>query len=93
MDDVDFMVVERSEREIEEKGRRMEVGLRRGLEKWEVDIQTMKLEGLLVDREEGKVGKKIKWLAEDIKRKEEVRVLGVWWQGDGGWESHVANRL
>ena len=24
---------------------------------------------------------------------EEVRVLGVWWQRNGGWEAHVANRL
>ena len=93
VDDVDFMVVGRSEREIEERVRRMEVGLRRGLEKWEVDVQTMKLEGLWVDKEGGRVGKRLKWLGEDIKWKEEVRVLGVWWQGDGGWESHVANRL
>ena len=33
VDDVDFIVVGRSEREIEEKVRRMEVGLIRGLEK------------------------------------------------------------
>ena len=93
VDDVDFMVVGKSEREIEERVRRMEVGLRRGLEKWKVDVQTMKLEGLWVDKEGGRMGKKLKWLGEEIKWKEEVRVLGVWWQGDGGWESHVANRL
>ena len=93
VDDVDFMVVGRSEREIEERVGKMEVGLRRGLEKWEVDVQTMKLEGLWVDKEGGRKGKEMKWLGEDIRWGEEVRVLGVWWQGNGGWESHVANRL
>jgi len=93
VDNVDFMVVGRSEREIEERVRRMEVRLRRGLEKWEVDVQGMKLEGLWVDKEGSRKGKEIRWLGEEIKWEEEVRVLGVWWQGDGGWESHVKNRL
>jgi len=93
VDDVDFMVVGRSEREIEERVNRIEVGLKKGLEKWEIDVQIMKLEGLWVDKEGGRKGKEIKWLGEEIKWKEEVRVLGVWWQGDGGWESHVKNRL
>jgi len=93
VDDVDFMVVGRGERDIEEKVRRLEVGLRRGLEKWEVDVQVMKLEGMWVDKEGGRRGRRLKWLGEEISWKEEVRVLGVWWQGDGGWESHVANRL
>ena len=93
VDDMDFIVVGRSEREIEERVRRMEVGLKGGLEKWEIDVQVMKLEELWMDKEGGRVGKKVKWLGEDIKWKEEVRVLGVWWQGGGGWQSHVANRI
>ena len=84
VDDVDFMVVGVSEREIEERVRRMEVGLKRGLEKWEIDVQVMKLEGLWVDKEGGRKGKRLKWLGEELKWKEEVRVLGVWWQSDGG---------
>ena len=47
VEDVDFMVVGVSEREIEERVRRMEVGLRRGLEKWEIEVQVMKLEGIV----------------------------------------------
>ena len=93
VDDVDFMIVGRSKREIEERVRSMEVGLKRELEKWEVDVRVMKLEGLWVDKEGGRKGRKLKWLGEEIKWKEEVRVLGVWWQGNGEWESHVANRL
>ena len=93
VDDVEIMVVGRSEGEIEERVRRMEVGLMRGLKKWEIDVQTMKLEGMWMDKEGGREGKKIKWLGEELRWGEEVRVLGVWWQGNGGWESHVANRL
>ena len=93
MDNVDFMVVGNSGREIEERVRRMEVGLERGLKKWEIDVQVMKLEELWLDKEGRRKGKKIKWLGEEIKWKEEVRVLGVWWQSDGGWKSYVANRL
>ena len=44
----------------------------------------MKLEELWLDKERGRKGRKIKWLGEEIKWKEEVRVLGVWWQGNGG---------
>lgn len=84
VDDVDFMIVGRSEREIEERVKRMEKGLERGLRKWEVDVQTMKLEGLWLDKEGGGKGKEIKWMGMELKWKEEVRVLGVWWQGDGG---------
>ena len=93
VDDVDFMIVGRSEGQIEERVKRMEVGLKRGLEKWEIDVQVMKLEGLWMDKEGGRRGKEIRWLGEDIRWKEEVRVLGVWWQSDGGWESQVRNRL
>ena len=46
VDDVDVMVVGRSEEEIEERVKKMEVGLMRGLKKWEIDVQTMKLEGM-----------------------------------------------
>ena len=93
VDDVDFMVVGKSEGQIEERVKRMERGLRRGLEKWEIDVQVMKLEGLWMDKGGGRKGKEIRWLGEEIKWKEEVRVLGVWWQSDGGWESQVRNRL
>ena len=93
VDDVDFMVVGDSEREIEERVKRMEVGLKRGLEKWEIDVQVMKLEGMWLDKEGGREGKRLKWLGEELKWKEEVRVLGIWWQKDGGWQSHVANRI
>lgn len=93
VDDVDVMVTGRSEREIEEKVRRMEKGLMRGLKKWEIDVQVMKLEGMWLDKEGGRKGKEIKWLGEELRWGEEVRVLGVWWQRDGGWESHVANRI
>ena len=68
VDDVDFMVVGRSEREIEKRVRRMEVGLERGVEKWEVDVETMKLEGLWVDKEGGREGKRLKWLGEEMRR-------------------------
>ena len=77
MDDVDFMVVGVSEREIEERVKRMEVGLKRGLEKWEVDVQIMKLESLWVDKEGGRIGKRVKLLGEELKWNEEVRMLGV----------------
>ena len=93
VDDVDLMVVGVSEREIEEKVERMEVGLRRGLEKWEIDMQKMKLEGLWMDKEGGRIGRKVKLFGEELKWNEEVRVLGVWWQGNRRWESHVANRI
>lgn len=93
VDDVDFMVVGKSEGKIEDRVRKMEVGLRRGLEKWEVDVQVMKLEGLWMDKAGGREGKKIRWMGEELKWNREVRVLGVWWQDDGGWESHVRERL
>ncbi|PWW77518.1 hypothetical protein C7212DRAFT_314554 [Tuber magnatum] len=43
VDDVDFMIGGRNRKEVEEKMRKMEKGLKRGLEKWEVDVQRMKL--------------------------------------------------
>lgn len=43
-----------------------------------MDVQTMKLEELWVDREGGRVGKKVKWLEEDIRWREKMRVLVVW---------------
>ena len=67
VDDVDFMVVGVSEREIEERVRKMEVGLERGLEKWKIDVQVMKLEGLWVDKVGGRKGKRLKWLGEELK--------------------------
>ncbi|PWW77764.1 hypothetical protein C7212DRAFT_313991, partial [Tuber magnatum] len=44
VDDVDFMIGVGNRKEVEERMRKMKRGLRRGLEKWEVDVQTMKLE-------------------------------------------------
>ena len=51
VEDVDCIVVGRSEREIEERVRRIEVRLKRGLEKWEIEVQVMKLKGLCLNKE------------------------------------------
>ncbi|PWW79143.1 hypothetical protein C7212DRAFT_303919 [Tuber magnatum] len=55
VDDMDFMIGGGNRKEVEERMRKMERGLRRGLEKWEVDVQTMKLEAMWMgkDRNEG----------------------------------------
>ena len=93
VDDVDFMVVGKSRREIKERVGRMEVGLKRGLEKWEVDVQKLKLEGVWMKKGRIRWMEEVNWLGEEIKMKWSTRVLGVWMQGDGGWKSHVDNRL
>jgi len=46
VDDVDFMVVGGGEKKVIERVARMEVGLKRELRKWEVDIHRLKLEGM-----------------------------------------------
>jgi len=93
VDDVDFMVVGESEDEVIEKVGRMEVGLVRGLEKWKVDLQKLKLEGMWMVKSGWGGGKGIRWLGEDIRMKTEVRVLGVWFASDGGWVDHMRNRM
>jgi len=93
VDDVDFMVVGENKDEIERRVRRMEVGLVRGLGKWEVDVQKLKLEGMWMKRGGVEWRRGIKWLGEDIKMRLEVRVLGVWFACDGGWKEHVKNRM
>jgi len=93
VDDVDFMVVGRSEEEVVERVRKMEVGLVRGLEKWEVDVQKLKLEGMWMVKSGWGRDRGIRWLGEDIRMRMEVRVLGVWFASDGGWIDHVRNRM
>ena len=93
VDDVDFMVVGENEEEIEGRVKKMEVGLERGLKKWEVDIQKMKLEGMWMKRFGMEWRRGVRWLGEDIKMKLSLRVLGVWIQCDGGWVEHVLNRM
>ena len=93
VDDVDFMVVGESEEVIVERVKRMETGLVRGLRKWEVDVQELKLEGLWMKRDSEEWGRDVEWLGEDIKLRESMRVLGVWWQKNGGYEEHLKQRL
>jgi len=93
VDDVDFMVVGKSEEEIEDRVGRMEKGLKRGLEKWEVDVQNLKLEGMWMRRFGIRWERSLRWLGEEIRMKLSVRVLGVWLQCDGGWVEHVLNRM
>jgi len=93
VDNVDFMVMGKSEEEIENRVGRMERGLIRGLEKWEVDVQKLKLEGMWMRRFGMKWEKSLRWLGEEIRMKLSVRVLGVWLQCDGGWIEHVLNRM
>ncbi|PWW78267.1 hypothetical protein C7212DRAFT_323489, partial [Tuber magnatum] len=80
VDDVDFMIGGGNRKEVEERMRKMERGLKRGLEKCEVDVQTIKLEAMWMgkDRYEWEGG--IEWLGEEIRLKMVVRVLGVWFQ-------------
>ena len=93
VDDVDFMVVGEDEEMVVERVKRMEKGLERGLRKWEVDVQELKLEGLWMRRDSEEWGREVKWLGEEIKLKESMRVLGVWWQKNGGYEEHLKQRL
>ena len=93
VDDVDLMVVGKSEEEVVERVRKMEAGLIRGLEKLEVEVQKLKLEGMWMVRSGWRRERGIKWLGEDIRMKTEVRVLGVWFASDGGWIDNVRNRM
>jgi len=79
VDDVDFMVVGRWEEDILRKVGWMEKGLERGLRKWEVDVQVLKLEGMWMDKESKRRDRRVRWLGCKISREEEVRVLGLWW--------------
>ncbi|PWW77594.1 hypothetical protein C7212DRAFT_314734, partial [Tuber magnatum] len=51
VDNVDFMRGGGNRIEVEERMTKMERGLRRGLEKWEVDVQTMKLEAMWMGKD------------------------------------------
>jgi len=93
VDDVEFMMVGEDERSIKERVRRMEVGLERGLKKWEVDVQVMKVEGMWMWKDGVGFDRGIRWLGEEVRMKTELRVLGVWMEENGGWRSHVVNRL
>jgi len=93
VDDVDFMVVGKCEEDILRRVGWMERGLERGLRKWEVDVQVLKLEGMWMDKESRERDRRVRWLGSEIRREREVRVLGVWWQSDGGWEGHVIRRI
>jgi len=93
VDDVDFMVVGKCEEEVLRRVGWMERGLERGLKKWEIEVQVLKLEGMWMDKESKERTRVVRWLGNEIRREREVRVLGVWWQGDGGWESHVLRRI
>ncbi|PWW74880.1 hypothetical protein C7212DRAFT_324935, partial [Tuber magnatum] len=80
VDDVDFMIGGGNRKEVEERMRKMERGLRRGLEKWEVEMQTMKLEAMWMGKDRNEWEGGIEWLGEEIRLKTVVRVLGVWFQ-------------
>jgi len=76
IDDVDYMVVGGSEDKVIERVGRIELGLVRELEKWEVDVQKLKLEGMCMMKNRVRWERGIRWLGEDIKMRLEVRVLG-----------------
>ena len=76
-----------------ERVRKMEVGLVWGLKKWEVDVQSLKREGMWMMRDKMRWQRRVRWLGEDIKMKLSDRVLGVWFACDGGWKEHVRNRM
>jgi len=93
VNDVDFMVVGKDEDEIEGRVENMGRAMERGLKKWEVDVQKLKLEGMWMRDEVVRWERGISWLGQDIKMKLGLRVLGVWLQSDGGWKEHVLNRM
>jgi len=93
VDGVDFMVVGKDEDEIEDRVGKMGRAMERGLEKWEVDIQKMKLEEMWMRDGVVRWERNVNWLGQDIRMKLGLRVLGVWLQCDGGWKEHVLNRM
>jgi len=93
VDDVEFIVVGENERCIKKRVRRMEIGLERGLKKWGVDVQLMKVEGMWMWKDRIGFDRGIRWLGEEVRVKTELRVLGVWMEENRGWRSHVVNRL
>ena len=47
--------------------RKMKVGLIRRLRKWEVDVQTMKLQGMWMDKKGGRRGKQLDWMGKKVR--------------------------
>ncbi|PWW75831.1 hypothetical protein C7212DRAFT_324406, partial [Tuber magnatum] len=81
VDDVDFLIGGGNRKEVEERMRKMERGLRRGMEKWKVDVfETMKLKAMWMGKDRNEWEGGIEWLGEEISLKTVVRVLGVWCQ-------------
>ena len=93
VDDVDFMVVGRNVKEIKERVGLMGEVLSRGLKKWEVDVQVLKTEGVWMNKGRKRWMEEVEWMGKKVEMKWATRVLGVWFQGNGGWESHVSNRI
>ena len=58
--------------------------MKEGLREWEIDIQVLKLEGVRMDRGAREEGESVEWMGEVVEMKWDIRVLGVWVQGDGG---------
>ena len=93
VDDVDFMVVGKDEVEIKERVEVMGKALEEGLKKWEIDVQVLKLEGVWMEKGGREEERRVEWLGTEVGLKWSVRVLGVWFQGDGEWSSHVRERI
>ena len=93
VDDVDFMVVGKDREVIKRRVKEMGEVLEEGLKEWEVDVQVLKLEGVWMDKGAGEEVENIEWMGKVVEMKWDIRVLGVWIQSDGGWESHVRERI
>ena len=93
VDDVDFMVVGKDEEEVRERVGEMGKVLEEGLKEWEIDVQVLKLEGVWMEKGGRDVERKIEWMGMEVGMKWSTRVLGVWFQGDGEWSSHVRERI
>jgi len=93
IDDVVFMLEGESVEVRKDRVGRMEVGLKRALEIWEVDVQVMKVERMWMVRD-GRVWEEgLRWLGEDMKIKLCVSVLGVWLENNESWRAHMKNRM